>query len=186
MTVLLESPAAVLALGFLVITLGAIPFAQTRSRGALALLAAAVLLATGGFVGERLYRTPREEVERDLDALFRAIRANDLPGVLACIDPRDVAGVRSDAEALMPRFRVEAASQGGDPRVELPDDPSAEGALATARLKPLIRVQHRRSGAVGAYFDRLELQLIRRDGRWLVSGYSAAKDWQEGAAKLGR
>jgi hypothetical protein len=94
--------------------------------------------------------------------------------------------VRADAGVLMPMFRVEAASQGGDARVELPGDPSVEGAVATARLKPLLRVQHTKTGATGAYFDGLELDFVRRGERWLVSAYRPAQNWRDGAARLGR
>lgn len=183
---LLESPFAVGALGLLAVTMAAIPYVQTKKPAALVALAVAMLLAVGGVAFERLYQTPREQLTSELAGLFSAIEADDLQGVLSHIDPRETAGVRADAETLMPMFRVESASEGGEVDVELPADASADGAVATARLKPLIRVQHVSSGTVGAYFDGLEMDFVRRDGRWLVQAYRPAKDWREGASSIGR
>lgn len=179
MSVLLESPVAVAALGLLVVTMGAIPYTQTRSRGAFVGLLVAVVLAVGGLAFERLVQTPREQVQQTLAGLFTDIEANDLQGVLMRIDP-SATDVRADAETLMPMFRVEAASEGGQVDIEVAGD------KATATLKPLIRVQHRKSGAVGAYFDGLAVDLVRRDERWLVEAYSPAQDWRDGAAQLSR
>lgn len=185
MNVLLESPLAVGAIGAVAITVAAILFTQTRSRRALAALLGAVLLTVGGIVVERLIETPREQVLGSVGDLFVAIEANDLPAVLRLIDPQ-ATEMRADAEALMPKFRVQSAGEGGEIRVELPADAASEGAAATARLKPLIKVQHAKSGVMAAYFDSLELTLVRRGDAWLFSGYQPAQDWREGAAKLGR
>jgi hypothetical protein len=185
MDALLESPLAFGAAGLLLVTLAGIVFIQTRSRGALTGLVLTLALALGGVALERWWLTPTEEVRRDVARLFAMIRANDLSGVLATLDA-SATEARSDAQTLMPSFRVEAATAGGEVRVELPVDPTAEGAEAVARLKPLLRVQHGKSGAVGAYFDRLELTLVRRADRWLIKSYRAAQDWREGAGKLGR
>ncbi|MEQ8846737.1 hypothetical protein [Botrimarina sp.] len=185
MTSLLESPAAFVALGLLLVTAGAIPFVQTRSRNSLLLLAATVLLAIGGVVFERAWVTPREAVRSAVDTLFDRIRAGDLPGVLALVDP-GADKVRSDAEALMPMFEILSAGKGGEVRVELPGDPTADDAVATARLKPLIKVQHKPTGTTGAYFDGLELDFARRGDRWLVVDYRPEKDWRDEASRLRR
>lgn len=187
MNALLESPTAAIAVGLLLITMGVIVYTQTRTRGSLVILAATVLLAIGGVAAERAYVTPRESVKLAVSQLFDAIAADDLRGVLATIDASAV-DMRSDAEMLMPMFRIESAGEGGEVRVELPDDPSEEGAIATASLKPLIKVQHTSSGQTGAYFDNLDLVLVRRGDKWLLQSYQPAKgqDWRQGASKLGR
>ncbi|MEO0531248.1 MAG: hypothetical protein AAF266_11840, partial [Planctomycetota bacterium] len=182
---LLESPIAVAAIGLLLITLAGIWYVQTRSMASVAALAVAVLLTIGGVAFERSWLTPREQVTRAVGQLFDAIEANDLPGVLALIDAR-ATEVAADAESLMPRFRVMAASEGGEVRVTLPDDASADGAVATARLKPLIKVQHAETGTTGAYFDCLELDVVRRGETWQLQAYRPAKDWRDGAARLER
>ncbi|TWT99589.1 hypothetical protein Pla108_05320 [Botrimarina colliarenosi] len=185
MSVLLESPLAVGAIGLLLVTMAAIPFFQTRSRGALGLLGAAVLLTIGGVAFERAYLTPREQVRDALSGLFGAIRSNDLPGVLRSIDVA-ATDVQADAQTLMPMFRVDGAGEGGEVAVDFSTDPPVDGTIATATLKPLIRVRHTKSGATGAYFDKLEIDLVRRGDRWLVSAYRPAKNWRDGASQLGR
>lgn len=185
MSVLLESPLAVGAVGLLLITLAAIPYVQTRSRGAFGMLVAAVLLTAGGIVFERWWQTPREQVRGALGEFFEAIRSNDLPGVLRRIDS-SATDVQSDAQTLMPMFNVESASAGGEVAVELPTTLAADGAVAVAKLKPLLRVQHKQSGAVGAYFDRLEVDFVRRGDEWFVKAYRPAQNWRDGAKQLGR
>ncbi len=86
----------------------------------------------------------------------------------------------------MPSFHVLLASEGGEVRVTLPEDATTEGAIATATLKPLIKVQHTQTGTTGAYFDGLELDMVRRQGTWQVQAYRPAKDWRDGAARLER
>ncbi|QDV75026.1 hypothetical protein [Botrimarina mediterranea] len=186
MSILLESPLAVGALGLLLVTMAAIPYVQTRSRGAFMLLVAAMLLTAGGIALERWWLTPREQVRQSLGQLFEAIRSNDLPGVLRSIDP-SATDVQSDAQMLMPMFNVAAASLGGEVTVELPD-PLTDGAVAVAKFKPLIRVQHKQSGAVGPYHGRLEMDFVRRGDEWLVKAYRPAegKNWREEASRLGR
>lgn len=182
---LLESPLAVAAIGLLLVTMGGIAYSQLRTTGALVSLVAAVLLTIGGVVGERLWVTPTEAVRGAVAELFAAIEANDLPRVLTRLDA-SATDVRSDAETLMPRFRVRSASTGGEVAVELPADPAAEGAVATATLKPLIDVVHARTGARAAYFDSLRIDLVRRGDRWLVVACVPAKDWRAEAGRLER
>jgi hypothetical protein len=186
MSVFLESPLAVGALGLLLVTLAAIPYVQTRSRGAFGLLLVALLLTAGGIAFERYWLTPREQVRQSLGLLFEGIRSNDLPAVLRRIDS-SATEVQSDAQTLMPMFNVEAASVGGEVAVELPDS-LTDGAIAVAKLKPLIRVQHKQSGAVVPVFEKLEVDFVRRGDEWLVKAYRPAenKKWREEASRLGR
>lgn len=185
MEALLESPIAVGAVGLLLVTMAAIWFVQTRSASAIVTLAAAVLLMIGAIVFERTWLTPREQVQGAVSQLFVAIKANDLPSVLKLLDA-GATDFRADAESLMPRFRVMSASEGGEVRISLPTENDVDGAVATAELKPLIKVQHAKSGTTGAYFDGLELDLVRRGEAWLLQDYRPAKDWREGAARLER
>lgn len=182
---LLESPMAVAAIGLLVVTLQAILYTQLRTTATFFGVIAALLLTIGGVVAERLWVTPTEAVRGAVSELFTAVEANDLGRVLTLIDPAAIE-VRSDAETLMPRFRVQSTSEGGEVAVDLPDDPMADGAIATATLKPLIKVVHSRSGATGAYFDGLRLEFVRRGDRWLVAECVPAKDWRDEAGRLER
>lgn len=180
MVLLLESPLAVAAIGLLLVALAGVVYSQLRTGKSFVLLIVAVLLAVGMFVAERLWQTPAEQVRGAIAELFVAIKADDLPGVLALIDSTAIE-MRSDAETLIPMFQVESAGEGGEVRIELQGDDAA-----TANFKPLIKVQHRQSGAMGAYFDHLQIDFVRHGDRWLASGYQAAKDWRSEADRLGR
>lgn len=170
----LESPIAVAAVGVFCVVLAAIPYLQTHSRWSVARLALTTTLAIAAMIGERLWVTPKERVRSELSAMFAAIEGNDLVTVLTHIDPA-AAEVRSDAESLMPRLRVERAGQGGDVRVELPT-----GNTATVALKPLIKVVDKRSGATVGYYDDLTIDFARRGERWLVVDYRPATEWSPG------
>ncbi|MEO1496739.1 MAG: hypothetical protein AAFV43_06270 [Planctomycetota bacterium] len=181
MTLLLESPSLVVALGALLITAAGVFFAQSRSLGALIAVVVAVLLTVGGLAVERYVVTPGEAVRGVIGRLFDGIAANSLPGVLKTIDP-GAAEMQADANTLMPMFDVLQAGEGGG--VDVVVDPS--GDTATATLKPLIKVTHKGSGATGVYFNGLELRFVRRGELWLISGYTAEEDWRAGARKLSR
>ncbi len=180
MALLLESPLAVAAIGLLLVTMAAMAHSQLRTGKSFGMLVLALLLAVGAFLGERFWQTPAEQIHGTIAEFFDAIKANDLPAVLMLIDP-SATEMRSDAETLLPMFRVEAAGEGGEVRIEIRGTDTA-----TANLKPLIKVQHRQSGTTGAYFDGLRIDFVRRGDRWLATGYQAAKDWRSEAGRLGR
>ena len=180
MSLLLESPVAVAAIGLLLVAIAVIPYLQFRTNMSFGWLVASILIAIGMFATERLWLTPAEQVRGVISQIFVAIKADDLPGVLALIDPA-ATEMRSDAETLMPMFQVESAGEGGEVRIELLGDDAA-----TAHFKPLIKVQHRKSGTMGAYFDHLQMDFVRRGDRWLATGYQAAKDWRSEASRLDR
>lgn len=181
MELLLESPLLIGAIGLLLITIAGIFYTQSRSLSALIAVGVALLLTVGGIVAERCYLTPAESIRNTVAELFDAIRANDLPGVLKTLDA-GATEMQSDAKLLMPVFDVLSAGEGGGVDVVV----GPKGAAATATLKPLIKVTHKKSGATGAYFDGLELRFVRRGERWLLSGYTAAQDWRDGATRLSR
>lgn len=178
-TFLLESPVAVGAIGLVVVTVGGVVYSQTRGRAALAATTVAVLLTIGAVIFERVWLTPSERVGAALTELFRAIEANDLAGVLAVIDA-SAAEVRADAETLMPRFAVERAGQGSEVRIDVVDD------TATALFKPLIKARHKKTGAVGAYYNDLQIDFVQRGERWLVTEYRAGEDWPSQARRVER
>lgn len=179
MSYLLESPVAVGSLGLLVVAFGLFAHQQTRSRATMAVLIGCLLLASGAFAFERMWVTPQEAIRAVVGELFTAIEANDLPRVLALIDPQ-ATDVCADAETLMPMFNVQNAGP-GHTRVTLLSEDSA-----TVSHKPLIKAQHKASGAIAAYFDDLTITYVRRGDRWLVESYTPAQDWREGASGIGR
>jgi hypothetical protein len=179
MAPLLESPIAVAAIGLLLVTCGAIVWAQSRSGPATVGLAVCVLLAVAGVVAERLWVTPAESARATVGALLDRVADNDMPGVLALCDA-EAAKLRADAQALMPQFSVQSTGTAGEVRIDL----NADGGTATASMKALVKAQHRQTGATVAYFDGLVLELRRDGDRWLVTDYQPAKDWRREAGKL--
>jgi hypothetical protein len=181
MLIFLESSIAVAAIGLLLVTLTAIIYSQQRTNLSLIGVVLAVLLLIGGVLFERLWLTPTEQVQQAAAGLFDAIEANDLPAVLKRIVPTAV-DVRDDAELLMPMFRIQSAGVGGEVRVEM--DTNASPPTATAYLKPVIKVQHKKTGTTGAYFDKLEIDFERTGDKWLLKAYRPAKNWRKGAQSL--
>ncbi|TWT48339.1 hypothetical protein [Botrimarina hoheduenensis] len=179
MAVLLESPTLVAAIGLFLLTATGIFYTQSRSLGALISVGVAVLLTAGGLIAERSIVTSAEAVRAEVHDLFDAIADNDLPAVIALLDPA-ASNMQADAQTLMPMFRVLSAGEGGRVRVAINDN------TATAELKPVIKVTHQSTGATGVYFDGLTLRLVKRDDRWRFTDYTAAEDWRKGAAKLSR
>ena len=179
MSLLLESPVVVVAVGVLLVTVAAIFYLQTRTRGSFAALIACVLLTVGALVVERLWLTPTEQVRAVVLELFAAVERNELGDVLALVDA-SASRVRADAETLVPLFTVQSAAAGGV-EVEVLGPNSARAAM-----KPLIKAQHKPSGMTGAYFDALRIYFVRRGDRWLVRDYEPAKDWRGEAGRMAR
>ncbi len=165
MNILLENPLPILAIGAVLATLCGLVFLSRRTVPSLLALAVVVLLTLLLVVTERLIVTPREEVEQALSALLAAVESNDLPSVLALIDPAS-ANVRSDAETLMPRVDVEDT---GATAIEIDID----GSAATVHCRGRLRGIHRSSGAAMMFFDEVEFQWVRRDEQWLLEDFVA-------------
>jgi hypothetical protein len=160
--------------GALLVTIALVVYQQTRSRGALAAVLVAVLLTALGLVAEKLIVTPREAVEQTLYGLAAAIEADNLPAVLTYIAP-NAAEVRGDAEAIMPQLIVEKCRVASELVIEV--DETAQPMTAVARFKALGDVTMKRNNMRGGYFDKVEIRFTRDpEGRWLVEGYTPARD----------
>ena len=158
MTLLLENPLPIWALGAVCLAVSVIVFFAKRSLGSIlgivGVIAATLLLL---FV-EKIVVTPSEEVEQALDSLMSAIEANDLPAVLTMIDP-SANQVRSDAETLMPQIKVKET---GSTAVRMEVDESAAPVRATVHFRGRIDGTHARSGARIFYFDQVEIDWQKR------------------------
>jgi len=165
MNTLLENSLPILAVGAVLATLCGLVFLSRRTVPSLLVLAVVVLLTMLLVISERLIVTPREEVEQALSTLLAAVESNDLPGVLAMIDPA-AANVRSDAEKLMPMVDV---TDTGASALEI----DVEGSSATVHCRGKLRGIHRSSGAAMMYFDKVEFQWVRRDEQWLLEDFVA-------------
>ena len=127
MNTLLENPLPILAVGAVLATLCGLVFLSRRTVPALLALAVVVLLTLLLVITERLIVTPREEIEQALSALLAAVESNELPAVLAMIEP-GAANVRRDAEKLMPRVDV---TDTGATAIQI----DVDGSSATARCQ---------------------------------------------------
>lgn len=182
MNLFLESAMTVASLGLLAIGMAAIVYFQTRSRGSVLAIGGLILLTIGALAIEQGWQTPTEQVTSATNSLLDAIESNDLASVLRLIDI-SAANMRSDAEVLMPQFDVENAGAGG---LKIEFDNPSDPTTATVNTKALIKARHLKSGITGGYFDGLQLDFIKRDDKWRVSGYRPAKDWRKETGKLNR
>ena len=167
MTILLENPVPIFAVGAVLATLCGLALLTRRNLPS--------LLAFTGVVGatlllvlvERLVVTDREEVEAAVADLLKAIEENDLPTVLAAIDPA-AAEVRDDAETLMPMVKVEDT---GATSLRVEVDATAEPQTAVAKFRGKINGIHRNSGQRVFYFEEVHLFWVKRERQWLVVDY---------------
>ncbi len=165
MNTLLENPLPILAVGAVLATLCGLVFLSRRTVPALLALAVVVLLTLLLVITERLIVTPREEIEQALSALLAAVESNELPAVLAMIEP-GAANVRRDAEKLMPRVDV---TDTGATAIQI----DVDGSSATARCQGRLRGIDRSSGAAMMFFDKVEFQWVRRGEQWLLEDFVA-------------
>jgi len=167
MTTLLEDPVPICAVGAVLATICGLAFLARRNLPSLMALVGVVLASLLLVLVEQLVVTDREEVETAVDELMLAIEENDLPAVVATIDPAAVE-VRSDAESLMPQVRIEDTGS-SSLRVEVNTD--AEGTTAVAKFRGKVDGIHKSSGQRVFYFEEVHLFWIKRDQRWLVTDY---------------
>lgn len=173
MTWLTENPLPIAVAGVLLAALAAIAFSARRNLGSLVALAGVVAATLLLLAVERLVVTDREQVETTLSDLMAAVEANDVPAALAFIDPA-AADMRADAEALMPTVRVDKARATG---VEVELHEQANPPTATSRFRGILLGLHSRLGMQVAYVNQqVDVQWIKRDGRWLADGYTAYFD----------
>jgi len=163
LNILLENPLPILAAGAVLATLCGWVFLSRRTLPALLALAMVVLLTLLLVVTERLIVTPREEVEVAFSTLLDAVESNDLPGVLALIDPA-ATNIRNDAETLMSMINVEDA---GATAIEI----DVDGSVVLVRCRGRLLGIHRSSGAAMRFFDKAEFQWVRRDAQWLLEDF---------------
>lgn len=171
MTTLVENPLAIVVVGGLAILLAAIVFFARRDGPALGALVGVVLVTALMLLVERLVVTDREQVEAAVAGLLAAIEANDIERTLAAIDPA-AARIRSDVQALSPLIKVQKARSMG------PMDVAVDGAeappTAEATFQAFLQGVHVPSATPLGYVNqRVELHWVKRDGRWLLDGYTA-------------
>lgn len=166
-------------LGAIALTMAAIVYFQTRSRGAffgvLGVLAVTALL----LLVNRLIETPREAVERRLYEIAATVEVNDVAGTLKFLAPSASADLRSDVETLMPQVRIERARVIGTPQIEL----NATQDAATIQCRGIILAVRRQDGMKGGDDDRLELKWVYRNNQWLLESYASQKNWNRAVGR---
>jgi len=173
-TWLLENPVGIWAGGAVLATLAGLVFFARRTLTSLLVLAAVVLGTLGLVLLERSVVTEREEIEAALESLFVAIEAGDLPGVLAHIDPAS-SGVLAEAKTLLPMLRVKDM---GVSSIVAKIDTNSDPPTAPSEMRIKVDGIHIRSGQRLFYFDKVLVQWTKKEGRWLVSGYTPTHNGQ--------
>lgn len=167
MNLLLENPLPIWAAGTVCLAISAIVFLARRTLasilGVVGVLSVTALLL---FV-ERTVITPGEEVELAVASVMGAIEANDLPGVLAMIDPA-AKTIRREAESLMPQVNVRETSA-TSVRVRVSE--SVNPLRATAFFRARVDGIHARSGSRLFYFDQVEVDWQRNGDSWQIVDY---------------
>jgi hypothetical protein len=173
LTWLAENSLPIWMLGAIALTMAAIVYLQTRSRGAFLGVVGVVAVTALLLLINRLIETPREAVERRLYEIAATVEANDVAGTLKFLAPKASADLRSDVETLMPQVRIERARVIGTPQTEV----NATQDAATIQCRGIILAVRRQDGMKGGDDDRLELHWVLRDNQWLLESYSSQKNW---------
>lgn len=169
MTLLLENPLPIMALGTVCLAIAVIVFLAQRSLGSMLGIAGVIAVTALLLVLESIVITPSEEVEQALTALMAAVEANDVAAVVAAIDPSAQA-IRKEAETLMPQVNVKET---GTTSVRVEVDETANPLKATSFFRGRIDGTHARSGARVFYFDKVEIDWQKSGNSWRVIDYRA-------------
>lgn len=165
MNALFENPIPLYAVSAVLVTLCALIFFNRRDLPSMVAMITVVLLAFSMIMLERMVVTDREQVERSVRDIMLAIEANDVPGVLELVDPT-ADQVRSDVETMLPMVNVRDT---GVTSLEVELTSSSEPPTATARFRGKVDLQKNEWRYV--YFDRVDLQWIKKGDQWFMQGY---------------
>lgn len=165
MNTLYENPLPILAVGAVLATLCGLMFLTRRSLKSLLAFAGVLVVTLILLCVETWVVTPREEVELAMESLVRVVEADNLPEVLRLIDPA-ATELRKEFEMLMPTVTVEAANASAV-KIELDSETSAK-----LHCQGMLRAMHRSSASFFAVV-KLDVFWVKREGLWLMSGYTA-------------
>lgn len=168
MNTLLENPFPIYAGGALLATFCGLVFLARRNLPSLLTLVGAVLLTLVLIITERMVVTDAEEIQVVTETLMVALERNDVPGVIAAIDPA-ATEVRSHAETLMPLVRV---SDTGAASIQVVVDATAVPLAAVSEFHAKVDGIHTRSGMRLFYFDKVLMNWTKKEGRWLLTDYT--------------
>lgn len=169
MTYLAEHALPIWIVGGLLVFLAWINYLNVRTTKSLLLIPIAVLLMAGALLAEWFVETPREAIRRTVYELADAIEANDLPGTLRYVST-SAADVRGDAEALMPRFTIEAANVIDVPKIDV--DQRAVPPSADILVRGFVDGTLNRNGMKQSMLDWVHVTFVLEEGRWVVQDYT--------------
>jgi hypothetical protein len=169
MNLFLENPLPIWSLGAVCFAIAVIVFLAKRSLGSMLGIVGVIALTALLLLVESVVVTPSEEVEQSLTQLMAAIEANDIPAVVAKIDPRATA-IRKEAETLMPQVKVRET---GAASVRVEVDESASPLKATSSFRGRIDGIHARTGARIFFFDQVEIDWQKSGNGWQITDYRA-------------
>jgi hypothetical protein len=172
LTFFLENPIPIYFVGTVLVVITGLTFLVRRTLRSLVWLVGVVLATLLLLAIERWVVTEREQIEANLGTLLESLEANDMPGVLAMIDP-DAEEVRSDVETMMPEVTVKDT---GATMLHIELGNSQDRPTATAQFLGRVDGVHKKSGQRVFYLDEVQLQWRHRDDRWVVENYEAM--WQ--------
>jgi hypothetical protein len=167
MTLFLENPLPIWSVGAVCFAISVIVFFAKRSLGSIIAMFGVIAVTLLLIFVEKIVITPSEQVEQALASLMGAIKDNDLPAILATIDP-SAKHVRSDAETLMPQVKVKET---GSTAVRVEVDETTAPLRATTYFRGRIDGTHARSGVRIFYFDNVEIDWQQTGDQWLIVDY---------------
>ena len=167
MNFLFENPVPIYAVSGVFLTLAGLIFFNRRDLPSLIALVTTVLFALSLVLLERMVVTDREQVELTVGRIMESIQANDVPGVLADVDPA-ATKVRSDIQVMMPEVRVEDT---GYASLEVDEIVPAEPLRVSSTFRGKLDGVHKTSGHRLFYFDVVRLDWVKRDEKWLLEDY---------------
>jgi hypothetical protein len=175
MTTFLENPLPIGVLGGLLALMALIVFLSRRNLASLIALVGVVALTALLLIAEFVIMTDREQVEAALADVLDSIEANDVSAVVGAVDPA-ATRIRRDVESLMPLVKWSLANAAS---IEVTVDEGAEPPSASSRFRAYLNGVHERSGNGVPYMNQqVDVDWVKRDGRWLIGGYTAYFDGQ--------
>ena len=176
MNVLTENGLAIGIIGGVACTAALVFFLARRTGGSLAVLAGVLAATCLMLLVERVIETDREQVATAVANVYNAVKANDVAGVLALVDPA-ATSIRSDIQTLMPMIKVEKANTMGTVEIDVDETSTPPTAVSTSNA--FLDGVHGSSGMRVAYFNqRVDLKWVKQGDRWLLDGYTAYYEGQ--------
>ena len=168
MNILYENPLPIYAVGAVLATVCGLAFLARRNLPSLFALFGVLGLTLLLLIAEKMVVTDREQVEDTLQQLMADIESEDVPSVLAHIDPQ-ASKMRGDIKKLMPQANIKDA---GATAVRIEVDTDSKPPTATSRFRGRLDGVHRRSGMRVFFFDEVEISWVKRGDQWLAEEYT--------------